>query len=154
MVENLESVLAEHPFLKGFDKKRLKLLAGCAKNVRWKQGAFIFHSGGKADNFYIIRDGKVSLEISAPGRGHVVFQTLGAGEAVGWSWLIPPYKWVFDARALENTRAVAFDGKCLRDKCEKDNGLGYDLFKRISAVMVEMLQSARLQLMDMFGKSG
>jgi CRP-like cAMP-binding protein len=76
---------------------------------------------------------------------------LAAGEVLGWSWLIPPYHWKFDARAIEQTRALALDGKCLRTKCEEDHDLGYELLKRFAQIMEERLQATRLQLLDVYG---
>jgi CRP/FNR family transcriptional regulator, cyclic AMP receptor protein len=104
-IENLEQLLAEHPFLQGMVKDYLQLVTGCAKNVRFEAGQVIFREGEVADQFYLIRDGKVALEVFTPERGSAPILTLDEGDALGWSWLIPPYKWRFDARAIETTRA-------------------------------------------------
>jgi hypothetical protein len=93
----------------------------------------------------------VQLEIFAPGRGAVTIQTVDEGDVVGWSWLFPPFRWHFDARALDSVRAVAFDGACLRDKCDDDHSLGYELLRRFSPVMLARLQATRLQLLDVYG---
>ncbi len=147
----LETVLAEHPFLKGFAPPYIELIAGCASNVRFNKGDFIFREDEEADRFYLIRHGLVALDVFVPQRGPVTIDTIQEGEVLGWSWLFPPYRWHFDARALQLTRAVAFDGKCLREKCETDTNLGYDLVKRFSLVIMQRLQSARLQLLDLYG---
>jgi hypothetical protein len=93
----------------------------------------------------------VALEVTAPGRAPLVVQTLGAGEILGWSWLVPPHHWLFDAVALEQTRAIALDGRCLRGKCEADHDLGYELLKRFALIMEERLEATRLQLLDLYG---
>ena len=77
-------------------------------------------------------------------------QTLHDGDILGWSWLIPPYKWKYDGRAAEMTRAIAFDGKCLRDKCEHDHDMGYELLKRIASILGEHLDSTRFQLRGIY----
>lgn len=151
MVETLEAVIAEHPFLKGIEPQYIKLIAGCASNVRFDAGQFLFHEGEEANEFYMIRRGKVALEISAIPRAVITVQTIGEGDILGWSWLIPPYRWRFDARALEVTRAVALDGKCLRTKSEEDHDLGYELLKRFSNVITQRLEATRLQLLDVCG---
>jgi CRP-like cAMP-binding protein len=110
----------------------------------------ILRAGEPADRFYIIRHGKVGVEVFAPEVGPITIETLGEGDVLGWSWLFPPYRWVFDARALELTRAIALDGKCLREKCDEDPRLGYDLMKRFAQIMVERLQATRLQLIDLY----
>lgn len=149
-METLEPILAEHPFLKGLELRYLKLIIGCASNVRFKAGQFLFHEGEEANKFYMIRQGKVAVEIRADKRSSIIVQTVGEGEVLGWSWLIPPYRWRFDARAVELTRAIALDGKCLRTKSEEDHDLGYELLKRFSDIIVERLDATRLQLLDLY----
>ena len=150
-METLESMLAAHPFFADLDPEHLKLLAGCAKNVAFKPGEFILREGGKADEFYVIRHGKVGVEVYSPTKGPITIETLGEGDLLGWSWLVEPYEWHFDARATDVVRAVAIDGKCVRQKCEKDRALGYDLMKRFSSIIAHRLQATRLQLLDMYG---
>jgi CRP-like cAMP-binding protein len=99
----------------------------------------------------MIRQGKVAIQIQAAERGPITVQTLGEGDVLGWSWLIPPYRWRFDARATELTRAIALDGKCLRTKSEEDHNLGYELLRRFSSIIVQRLEAARLQLLDVYG---
>ncbi|MDP3063773.1 MAG: cyclic nucleotide-binding domain-containing protein [Chloroflexota bacterium] len=150
-MQTLEPILAAHPFLKDLAPRHLAVLVGCASNVRFDAGQFLFHEGEEANHFYIVRRGRVALEIAAPGRAPIVIQTIGEGEVLGWSWLLPPYRWHFDARAVELTRAIALDGGCLRTRCEEDHDLGYELLKRFAAVVVDRLQATRLQLMDVYG---
>jgi CRP-like cAMP-binding protein len=150
IIRTLEPVLKAHPFFKDLDPRYLELLVGCASNVRFKADQMINRLGEEANRFFIIREGKVAIEIDVPGRGPITIQTLGAGDVLGWSWIFPPYNWNFDARAMEPTRVVALDGKCLRRKCEQDHDLGFDLMKRFAAVMIERLQATRLQLVDVY----
>ncbi|MHB8580776.1 MAG: cyclic nucleotide-binding domain-containing protein [Ignavibacteriaceae bacterium] len=150
-MENLEKILSEHLFLQGLESHYLDLIVGCASNVKFDAGQFIFHEGEEANQFYVIRHGKVALEIFSPERGAIEIDTLEEGDVLGWSWLIPPYHWRFDARAVELTRAIALDGKCLRNKCEEDHDLGYQLLKRFAHIIEQRLQSTRLQLLDVYG---
>jgi len=149
-METLERILIEHPFFAGMKEEHMDLLVGCASNVRFDAGQFILREGQEANNFYLLRQGKVALDVYAPERGGITIQTLGAGDILGWSWLVPPYHWRFDARAVDLTRAIALDGKCLRQKCENDCCLGYELLKRFTQVMVEHLTATRLQLLNVY----
>lgn len=149
--ETLEPYLAEHPLFRDLSPAYVTLLSGCASNVRFAAGERIFRQGENADRCYLIRHGKVSVEICSPTDGPVTVQTLGPGEVLGWSWLFPPYRWHFDARATESSTAIALDGKCLRGKCDKDPKLGYELMKRLSALIHARMQAARLQIMDIYG---
>ena len=150
-MEGLERIIREHPFFAGLEDGFCTLVCGCAKNVRFEAGQYLFHEGEPADEFYLIRHGRVALELTAPGRGAVSFQTLGAGEVVGVSWLIPPYRWTYDARALTLVRAISLDAACLRQKCEDDHDLGYAMMKRFMPVLIERLQATRLQILDVYG---
>jgi len=152
-METLERILSEHPFFKGLEEPYLQLLVGCASNVRFNAGEVVFREGEEANRFYLIRQGKVAVEMFAPSRGPIILQTLGEGEVLGWSWLVAPYRWRFDGRAVELTRAIALDGECLRGKCEEDHDLGYELMKRVSLVMEKLVQATRLQLADVYGGS-
>lgn len=150
-IETLERILSKHPFFKDLKEEYLDLIVGCARNVFYKPGDFIFREGEEAHEFYIIRDGRVSLEISVPGKDPVVIQTLEDGEVLGWSWIVPPYYWHFDARVVEPTRVIALDGRCLRNKCEEDHSLGYELLKRFVSIVEQRLQATRIQLLDLYG---
>src|SRR5947207_2959185 len=119
-MKTLEPILSEHPFFEGLDSRYLPLIVSCASNVRFDAGEFIFREGEEANQFYLIREGKVAVEVRDAG-SEIPIQTLQEGEILGWSWLIPPYRWRFDARALEPVRAFALDGRCLRTKCEADH---------------------------------
>ncbi|HEY3413779.1 MAG TPA: cyclic nucleotide-binding domain-containing protein [Armatimonadota bacterium] len=149
-METLRPILEQHPFLKGLAPEYIELLTGCAANVRFKEGEYLFREGKKADQFFILRGGRVSLETYAPGRGTILIQTVGEDEVLGWSWLIRPYKWSFDGRALEMTRAISLDARCLRDKCAEDHNLGYEFMQRFADVMVQRLRATHLQLIDMY----
>jgi CRP-like cAMP-binding protein len=150
-METLEPILVEHPFLKGLEPRHLKLVVGCASNVRFKAGQYLFREGEEADRFYMIRQGKVALEMPVAKAESVILQTVGEDEVLGWSWLIPPYYYRFHARAVELTRAIALDGRCLRTKSEEDHDLGYELLKRFCHIAIERLDATRLQLLDVYG---
>ncbi|WP_244896702.1 cyclic nucleotide-binding domain-containing protein [Paraburkholderia phenazinium] len=122
------------------------------RNHRFATGHYLFREGEPANEFFLIRHGKVALEIVAPGQQPIVVTTLGSDEIVGASWLVPPYRWTFDARAVELTRAIGIDAECLRGKCEADHDLGYEMMKRFLPVFLKRLDATRLQLLDVYGK--
>ena len=149
-METLERIIAEHPFFEGLESQYSGLLTGCASNVRFSAATYIFKEGEEANVFYLIRAGKVALEI-LPSRGRpITVETLTEGELLGWSWLLPPYVWSFHAHALQDTRAIAIEGKCLRNKCEQNHDLGYEVLKRLSQIMARRLQATRFQLLDVY----
>jgi len=151
-MEKLEQILAQHPFFAGFSAEHSRLVTGCARNHRYDAGEYLFREGGMANEFFLIRHGRVALEITAPGQAPIVFETLGEGEIVGASWLVPPYRWMFDARAVALTRVIGIDAECLRGKCEADHHLGYEMMKRFLPILVRRLDATRLQILDVYGK--
>jgi CRP-like cAMP-binding protein len=153
-VDSFERLLRGHGFFHGLDPAYLSLLAGCARNVRFGSGSFLFRESEPAGEFFVLREGKVALEIAAPERGPLVVQTVPEGGVIGFSWLFEPHRWEFDARAVEPVRAIALDGVCLRGKCEQDPRLGYDLMQRFARIAVQRLQATRLQLLDVYGHAG
>src|SRR5205814_1271717 len=133
-VKAVESVIAEHAFLKGLNPQHFRVLADNAMRMRYAPGEIIFGEGDPANRFYLIEKGKVSLESHRKDEAPVAIQTIGPGDVLGWSWVFPPYYWHFDARALEPTTAVFLYGTRLRQACEQDLDLGYELMKRMTQV--------------------
>lgn len=152
-MQTLEPILRGHEFFRDLDPNHVTVLVGCASNVRFPDGGYLFRESESADRFFLIREGKVALEIAAPGRESVVVQTETEGGVIGFSWLLGPHTWNFDARAIGNVRAVALDGVCLRGKCDEDPHLGYALMQRFARVAVARLQATQLQLLDMYGQT-
>lgn len=150
-VKALEDTIKAHPFFAGVNDAFCELVAGCAKNVHFGPGQYIGHEGDPDDHLYLLRQGRVAFQIAAPGRAPVVFQTIGEGEVLGVSWLIPPYRWSYDARAVDFVRAIAIDATCLRRKCDADHDLGYEMMKRFVPVLVQRLHGTRLQILDIYG---
>jgi CRP-like cAMP-binding protein len=150
-MQTLAELIASSPVFSGLADDDLALIAGCAQNVGFEEGDLLFREGDDADVFFLVRRGRVALELHTPDRGSLVIDTADPGDVVGWSWLFPPYRWHFDARAVEPVRAIAFDGACLRGKCSEDTRLGYELMQRFVAVMIDRLQHTRFRLLDVYG---
>ena len=146
-MEPMETRIALHPFLAGMNRTQLALLTDCAMASHFKKDQTILSEGELANRFYLIESGKVVLESRANAGHPVVIETIGAGDLLGWSWMFPPYVWHFTARAIVPTEAVFFYGTILREYCERDHSLGYELFKRMSAIMVKRLQAARAKML-------
>ena len=139
--------VALHPFLAGMSPTHLALLTDRAIPVHFKEGQIILREGEFANRFYLIETGKVVLE-SGEGFGEpVIIETIGPGDLLGWSWMFLPYVWHFSARAVEPTEAIFFYGTILREYCERDHSLGYELFKRMSPIMLRRLQAAREKML-------
>ena len=148
--QTLDRSLREHAFCQGFDEETVIFLSGCTKNVRFAAGDYLFREGTGADWMYLLRSGKVSLEVYLPGRGSLSVETVGNGEVLGWSVLFAPHEWHVDCRALENVVAFAVDGRCLRGKFEQDSTFAYAITRRLLYVVHKRLERARLQQLDVY----
>jgi CRP/FNR family transcriptional regulator, cyclic AMP receptor protein len=149
LAESIVTRVALHPFLAGMSRAQLALLTDCAMTTNFKKGQTILHEGEFANRFYLIESGKIVLESLGASGKPLVIETISSGDLLGWSWMFPPYTWQFTARAVEPTAAIFFYGTILREYCEKEHSLGYELLKRMSAVMVRRLQAARKTMIDL-----
>jgi len=146
--QTLADTISGHRLFRELEPRYLALLAEVAMFKEFPAGEIIFREGDPANRFYLILDGEVALESAPPDRPPVVLQTIGRDDVLGWSWLFPPYYWHFDARAITPTKAIFFYGTWLRESCERDRDFGYEMMKRMSAVMIERLQATRKKLAE------
>ena len=149
-MESIKDQIIEHPFFKDFIPKHIEKVTDIASEVSFNPGQYIFRDGEDANSFYLIGRGIISLEVYVPNRGPVTLGRLNAGDVLGWSWLYPPHQWHFDARALEAVQMVELDGRVLRKMIEQDHEFGFHMMKKISLVMEDRLQAARVKLMEVY----
>ena len=142
-LERLARRLESHALLRGLQPKFLRTLAGYSTETEFLPGQWIFMEGEPADCFYLILEGKVILETGRDGGEPLPLDCVGAGQFIGWSWLLPPFHWHFSARALEGTKAVFFYGTWLRKQCEEDPEFGFEMLKRMAAVVVRRLETTQ-----------
>jgi CRP-like cAMP-binding protein len=150
-MQTLDELIVTAPLFTDLAPEHVRTIAGCAVNEHFDAGQLMVREGEAAERFYLLRGGSVALELNAPAGGPLLIETLHVGDVLGFSWLFPPYRWSFDARARELTRVVGFDGACLRGKCEEDHELGYQLMRRFASTLTENLEATRLQLLDVYG---
>lgn len=148
---SIVDLLKKHPFFVDLPEVYMDLVVGCARNLRIEAGDTLGRTGEPANDFYLIRSGRIAVQTVMPGRGAATLQTLREGDIGGWSWLFPPYEWTFDLKVVESGLALAMNGRCLREKCDADPRLGYMLMQRFARIMTERLRSTRLQLLDVYG---
>ncbi|MEU3885096.1 cyclic nucleotide-binding domain-containing protein [Streptomyces sp. NPDC029041] len=125
-----------------------------AREVSFAIDERIFNEGAKADRFWIIHTGTVALDVHVPGRRAAVIETLGAGELLGWSWLVPPHHWHLGAQATSPVRAYEFDAAAVGELCGKDPELKQELLAYVAAVIAGRLRSARVRLLDLYAPYG
>jgi CRP/FNR family cyclic AMP-dependent transcriptional regulator len=146
MIEVTASVLAGQRFLHGMRADQLDALAATASEVVFPAGHRIFADGGYVGSFWLIESGHVTLDAQMPGESPAVIGTVGIGEILGWSWLVPPYQWAFGAVCVTRVRAIEFSAPAVRDRCAADPVLGYELTRRLFPVLAGRLQDTRARL--------
>ena len=135
-----------HPFLRGLNAEHLATLVECAMVTEFRPGQVIFREGAMANRFYLVLSGRVAVELTTPDSPPMLIDHVGVGEMLGWSWLFPPYGLHFTAEAIEPTRAIFFYGTWLRERCEENPALGYELAKRVTGVLMHRLEMMTRQL--------
>lgn len=149
-----DEYLAAHAFFEGLNQDFMQFLSEFATERQLAKGEVLFQQGKAADKFYLVRSGKVSVQVPALVGPTLELQILGENQILGWSWLIPPYRWNFQARAVEDSEILEFDGSAILKRCESDPKFGYELFKRFTALMSERLEAARQKMMDQWNPPG
>lgn len=144
--QGILGTFTSHDFLRRLGDRHLMLLASGAKPFTAAPGEHLSREGEPATTFYLIQSGHVEVGTRDASRGEVIVQSVGPGDVVGWSWLLPPYRWQFDARAVDTVQGVAFDAEWLREKCEQDHELGYHLLTQLVAVIASRLAATWRQV--------
>lgn len=150
-MRDIATEMSSHRFFADMSEPMRKRLAACSEFVSFGADETILKEDAPANSFWAIRSGRVAVGVRTPNRGLVVINTLHAGEILGWSWLIKPYRWTFEAVTLEPVRAIEIHAECLRPYLDEDPAAGYELVTRIAGVMAERLESAGLRLVDIYG---
>jgi CRP-like cAMP-binding protein len=135
----LYEFIVKHPLFEGMGARQLEVLAGLAMETQFTSGEYIFRRQDPANRFYLILEGRVELELASMRDGIKIIQMAGAGDYLGWAWLFEPYSFYLSARAVEPTRAIFFYGTVLRQLCEDDHDLGYEIVKRVAAVALQRM---------------
>ena len=148
--EALQQHLKQHVFFSQLDADYhyLDFFLDCAESLTLDDNHVLFRYGNTADEFYLLINGRVTVEVASLEGPPLELQDLGPDTILGWSWLIPPYRWHFQARTIEPTEVIRFDGKAIRERCETDPRFGYELLKQFSGLMSERLGIARQKMMQ------
>jgi CRP/FNR family transcriptional regulator, cyclic AMP receptor protein len=150
-IEGVGALLEKHPLFEGLNEDMRSSLAECGENIVFHDGDMIIKEGEEANRFFLLRHGTVAVEVHLPGREPLIIETLAKDEVLGWSWMVQPYRWSFDARAIGLVRAVVLDAIWMREKCEQDPQLGFEIYKRFVPLIATRMNATRLQLIDMYG---
>jgi CRP/FNR family cyclic AMP-dependent transcriptional regulator len=146
--ENIHSILKSHPFFNGLESEFMKVIIDSASIEEIATHQYLFYEGESASNFYLVLEGLIGIQVFAGEGGFINIQKVGSGEIIGWSWLLPPNAWFFSGEVLEPSRVVTFNGENLRNICESNHDLGYELAKRLTTVVIQRLSETRLKLFE------
>lgn len=149
-MEDLQRILRAHPFLAGLADPHFAVIVGCARNLRFSPGDLLFREGGEVRDFFLVREGRVSIDVQAPARPPIRVETVVPGDVLGLEWMFPPHRAHHDARALDTVIALSFDGACLLRKMEDDPALGFAITRRVLDRALRRLERARLQQLDVY----
>ncbi len=146
--------LANHVFFGGLSAETRRFLCECTDQIKVAKGQILFNQGETADKFYVLRNGQISIQMPAIMGPSLEIQSLGPDQVLGWSWLISPYRWSFQAKAMEDSELLRFDGKKILAHCEQDPKFGYELLKKFAELMSVRLDAARQKMMEEWNPAG
>jgi CRP/FNR family transcriptional regulator, cyclic AMP receptor protein len=149
---DLAPTLLKHPFFEGFEPEFVHAISAKAVEERFDVDDLLAKEGTEATLLYAVLEGKVALEIGSADRPNLTVQTVGPGEVLGWSWLVPPHRWRFDARAVKPSRAIALDAEVLRRTLRSHPTWGFQFMVRFMPVLAERLENTRIQLLDIHAR--
>lgn len=143
---DLETIITSHPFWNGKAADLGSRLAGAARLLTYAPGAVVFREDGLAQHLHLLISGRVALESVVPVKGVTIFKMLDPGEAIGWSWLLPPHRWQFTARAAAASDIVVIEAAAVRAVAEEQPEFGRELVNRMADVLMTRLESTREKL--------
>ena len=152
-MENIEQIIAEHPFFKGLGPQQISIIAEDSRRLNFSPGEFLMREDEPGSCFFIVLNGQVAIEVFSPERGPIIVSTVGENEIIGYCWLIPPYQCRYDVRAVEHTRTICIDGVRLRQICDENHEVGFELLRRTTELMSELLEATRVQMLDIYGSN-
>lgn len=150
----IEKVLVDAPAFSGLGDEYARRLAEHGKEIEIANGEVLFRSGEPAKSFFLLVDGEISIEIPAVSGPTLRVQRLTPVRVLGWSWLLPPFKWSFNAKGERDSKLIAFDGEAVLEACEADPAFGYEVIKRFSGLMAERLDAAHRRMMEQWSPAG
>ena len=152
--DEIAEYLRSHTIFSDLDPAHIEVLASHAREQMFNSGDLLFRQDEPAESFYILLAGSIQVEVPSIIGPALIVQSLGADDVLGWSWLIPPYKWTFEAKADHESKVLIFDGKALLAYCEKHSDFGYVLMKHFAGLMSQRLHAARIKMMDSWAPAG
>ena len=151
---SITEYLSAHEFFSEFSDDVLKFLCECSSTREIKKGQILFRQGENADKFYVVRSGRISIQMPAIMGPTLEIQAVDEGQVLGWSWLISPYQWNFQTKAEEDSELLEFDGVAILARCEQEPKFGYELLKKFAGLMSVRLNAARQKMMDEWNPVG
>ena len=124
------------------------------EHARDQKSQILFLQGENADKFYVVRSGRISLQMPAIMGPTLEIQHVDEDQVLGWSWLISPYQWNFQTKAEEDSELLQFDGVAILARCEQEPKFGYELLKKFAGLMSVRLNAARQKMMDEWNPVG
>ena len=143
----ISSPIFRIPFFDGLHSEDVAFLDSIAGRETVEAGDPLFEKGGDAEYLYIVESGTLALQLPRDKKDPISLMTLNPGELIGWSWLFPPYKWNFDARALNECELLTLDTACIRRRMDCDPGFGFRIMQSLVGTMHDRLTATRLQLL-------
>ena len=129
------------------DEDELKVVEKMCTPEVFEAGTIICKQDREESKVYVIEEGLVSILLELGPTDKRQIQAASSFECVGWSATIPPFHSTATAKVLERTKALAFDGRELRDLIYTNPKLCAEIAGGVAYVISERLRAAFTQLM-------
>ena len=151
-------LLRKVSIFEGLDDSQLEKIANLCSEEIHVAGSLIFEEGDPPNQFYILREGRVALEMDVrlwPERNirQMTIETLGPGEPFALSALTDSNVLTMSARALERCRLIVLQATDLRRLMDSDRDIGHRISSGLSNMVAERLRDTRLKLTELLGQS-
>ena len=140
------------PVLAALDAEDRQKLANVATRVDVSGGEPLFREGEPADEVYFVVSGVILLHLRVVGRQTLTVLSVGPGELVGWSGLLPQGR-VASATVAQDATLLRFHGPTLLELCEEDHDIGFVLMRTVVHQLAQRLHDTRLQLLNLVGQA-
>jgi len=146
----LLQMLSDCEFVRGMSAEAANRLESIAQVNSYSPGTLVFVEGTPHPRFHLIAQGHVRLEMYVPRRGRVPILTTGRGDVIAWSALIGDSTMTATGVALDAVTTVSFLGQELKQLCDAEQEVGYDVMRTLAAALSRRLLATRLQMLDLF----
>ncbi len=139
--------------LKGLSKQQRQKLRSLGQIELYDPNRVICAEGAQARKFYLVEEGRVSVESQVCRGMQFPISIVYPGQAFGWSALIQPHVYTATVMALSKTRVIAIEQEALLAMLQSDPSIGFILMQNVASIVASRLRTVELALVGLLQQS-